>query len=222
MDIDQEVMKIAKRYASQGYETYSQPGAAQLPPFAKDFKVDLLARRGDGGVLVQVKRNREDLAADPDTARYAEITSKQAGWRFDFFVLESESPMARERGEAEEFSGEDIHKALADTEQLSRAGFVQAALVTAWAALEAAMRIRLRAAGEDAGWGTMPRQMMNELYSSGIFSHEEFSQLEKLSQLRNRIVHGFTATALDSEGVQGLREIARRLLEESQSSSPAA
>src|SRR5260370_1248892 len=32
------------------------------------------------------------LAADTNMARYAEITSSQPGWRFDFAILEAEDP----------------------------------------------------------------------------------------------------------------------------------
>ncbi len=216
MEFDQQLEQIVKRYAAEGYQTFVRPGPAALPPFAKDFKVDILAKRGDGGVLAQVKRNRQDLAADSDTPRYAEITNNQPGWRFDFFVLEGENPLAREPRDAKEFSGDDIRKALADAEELARAGFLRPAAVTAWAALEAAMRMRLRAAGENAGWGTMPRSLLNELYSSGVFSEEEFSKLEKLSHLRNQIVHGFSSSTSIPEAVQVLSDTARRLLDESE------
>jgi hypothetical protein len=221
MDIDQKAIQVVKQYADQGYQTFFRPGLADLPPFAKDFKVDILAKRGEGGVLAQVKRNRKQLADDPDTSRYAEITNKQPGWRFDFFVLEAESPLAREPQDGQEFSGEDIRKALADVDQLAGSGFHRPAVITAWAALEAAMRMRLRAAGEDAGWGAMPRSLLNELYSSGVFSEDEFLQLEKLSHLRNQIVHGFSSSTSIPEAVQVLIDTTRRLLDESQAAEQA-
>ena len=39
---------------------------------------------------------------------------------FDLFVLEGESPLAREPRDVEEFTGEDIIKALADADQLAK------------------------------------------------------------------------------------------------------
>jgi hypothetical protein len=76
--------------------------------------------------------------------------------------------------------------------------------------------MRLRAAGEDAGWDTMPRGMLNELYSSGVFAEQEFRELERLYQLRHVIVHGFAAPASEAGMVQFLNRTARRLLAESQ------
>jgi hypothetical protein len=84
------------------------------------------------------------------------------------------------------------------------------------------MRRRLRASGETAGWGTSPRPMLNELYSSGIPSAGEFRRLELVYRLRNEIAHGFTSRALDTGVVQFLVETARRLLTESQPAKKTA
>jgi len=54
-------MKIVKQYAGQGYETYFRPRPEDLPSFARDFNVDILANGGPW-ILVQVKRNRDELA----------------------------------------------------------------------------------------------------------------------------------------------------------------
>ena len=62
---------------------------------------------------------------------------------------------------------------------------------------------------------TMPRSMMNELYSSGVLSRDEFLQLERLYQVRNQIVHGFASPASDVGAVQFLTSLAQRLLDES-------
>jgi len=65
-----------------------------------------------------VKRNRDELAADADTPRYADTTNKQPGWRFDFVILEGENPMAREVRGGQEFSVEDIKRSLAYAQHL--------------------------------------------------------------------------------------------------------
>ena len=148
-------------------------------------------------------------------AQYAETTGSQHGWRFDFVILEAEDPLDRELNGATEFASDDIERSLVDAEEMVRAGFVRPALITAWAGFEAAMRMRLRAAGERGGWGRMPRGMLNELYSIGILTADEFHQLEKLSLLRNQIVHGFSSPNSDAGGVEFLSTVARRLVEES-------
>jgi hypothetical protein len=216
MDFEQELMRLAGSYTAQGYQIIIRPGPDDLPSFAKDFKVEIVGKRATEGVLVAVKRNRDEFAADANLPRYAEVTAAQPGWRFDFAILEAEAPGARDLRGAQELSGEDIDRTLADAEKMIHADFTRAAVLTAWAGLEAAMRMRLRAAGEDAGWGTTPRGMLNELYSSGVFAEQEFRELERLYQLRNRIVHGFAAPASEAGVVQFLNQTARRLLAESQ------
>lgn len=216
MDIDQELARIASGYTAQGYQVVLRPKPDNLPAFARDFDVAIMATRGVGGVLAAVKRNRDDVAGDPNLPRYAEFTADQPGWRFDLVILEGEGPMGRQPPDARDLSLGELGSALAEVSELTRGGFLRPAVVSAWAALEAAMRMRLRAAGESAGWGSMPRVMANELYSSGILSAQEFREIEKFSRLRNEIVHGFTSPTLDATTVQLLTEIARRLADEAQ------
>ena len=55
MDIEQQLKKVADRYREQGYQVVLRPGPEDLPPFAKDFKVEIVATRADGGVVASVK-----------------------------------------------------------------------------------------------------------------------------------------------------------------------
>jgi hypothetical protein len=206
---------MADRYRAQGYEVVVRPGPEDLPAFAKDFQVEILARRDDGGVLASAKKSASDLEADPNVPRYAEVTNQQPGWRFDLFVLGPDRQATPEKREAKELSEEDIRRYWDEVKRLLRAGFVAPSLVVAWAALESAMRRRLRAEGEEAGWGTSPRTMLNELYSAGVLSNSVFRNLEGLFQLRSAIVHGFAEPAIATSAVQFLVDTARRLLEES-------
>jgi hypothetical protein len=217
MDLDQELKRLADAYTSRGYQVTIRPKPEALPSFAKDFKIEILGKRGTEGVLVAVKKDRDELAADSNLTRYAEIIGLQKGWRFDFAILEAENPSSREIDGAADFSEEDIERSFTESSDMVRLGFLRPAVLTAWAGFEAAMRLRLRAAGERAGWGSSPRSMLNELYSNGIISIDEFHKLETLSRVRNQIVHGFISS-LDPEGgsVQFLCEIGHRLIEESQ------
>jgi hypothetical protein len=215
MNFEQELKRVADTYSRQGYQVTLRPGPEDLPHFARDFKVELVGRRGTEGVLVSVKKNREELEADANLSRYAEVIGTQSEWRFDVAVLESEGSMGRNGRAGLEFSGDDIKGVLTDAEHLVGTGFLRPAVITAWAGFEAAMRMRLRAAGGKAGWGSSPRTLLNELYSSGVLSVSEFRQLEKLSDLRNQIVHGFSSPDIDKGIVAFLTATARRLIEES-------
>ena len=55
MNSEQRLNHVADRYRAQGYRVVVRPGPDDLPPFAKDFKVEILATRADGNVLVSAK-----------------------------------------------------------------------------------------------------------------------------------------------------------------------
>ncbi len=215
MDFEREMRRVAETYAAQGYEVIIRPGADQLPPFAKDFKIEILARRGAEGVLVAVKRDRDEVAADADLTRYAEITHSHRGWKFDFAIVDASKPSARDIDEAQEFTEEDIEKTFEDAIRMSELNFLRPAVITAWAGFEAAMRLRLRAAGERIGWGTSPQTMLNELYSNGLVTVDDFRKLEALFRVRNQIAHGFISSlASDGGAVRFLCDAGRRLMED--------
>ena len=222
MKIEDRLNQVADRYRSLGYKVVVRPGPDDLPPFAQDFKVEVLATRDDGSVLASAKGSPSELESDPNVPRYAEVTGQQPGWRFDLFVLGPESQPAAENRRAKEPSEEDIRRYFDDVERMLRAGFVDQALVAAWAVLETAMRRRLRAEGEQAVWGTSGRTMLNELYSSGVFSTRLLRDLEGVFQLRSAIVHGFAAPAAEPSTVRFLVETARGLLTESQPAKQTA
>ncbi len=214
MDFEKAIQEVAANYSQRGHQVIVRPKPDELPKFARDFKVEVVGTQRDIGVLVSVKRNRDEFSADPETQRYAEITSGHQGWRFDFVLLEGEG-IRREVQGAKEPSNDQISEMLAVGEQLLGMN-VSSALIAAWGAFEAAMRRKLRSEGETAGWGTAPRQMMNELVSNGTFSMDEYSQLEAVSRLRNEIIHGFATPSIDSGVVGFIIATARRLMDESQ------
>jgi hypothetical protein len=222
MNIEQRLNQVADRYRSLGYKVVLRPTAEDLPPFAKDFKVEILAMRDDGNVLASAKGSPAELEADPNVPRYAEVANQQPGWRFDVFLLGPNLQPLTEKREVKEPSEEDSRRLLDDVERMLREGFVTQALIAAWAVLESAMRRRLRAEGEEAGWGTSPRTLLNELYSSGAISTSTLRDLERLFPLRSAIVHGFAAPAVDPSAVRLLVETARQLNTASQPAKQTA
>lgn len=222
MIADRDLNRISEIYRGLGYEVVVRPGVEDLPPFAKDFKLELLARKGAGGILMAVKKNRMEMAADKEMPRYAAETWKHPEWRFDFAILEAEDPEARNVQGAKEPSDEDIREVLEDADKLAGTGFLRAALTTAWAGFEAAMRKQVLASGQKTGSGTMPRQMLADLYSAGLLSFQDFPRLEQLYRWRSEIAHGFAPPTIEPDAIEFLTAAARRLLEESQAARQPA
>jgi hypothetical protein len=214
MNTQQRLEGVAQRYRQQGYQVTLNPGPADLPEFAKNFKVELLATRPDARVLVSAKGSAREFESDPALSGYAEAIEKQPGWRHDDFVLGPPPPMTPPR-DVDDASENEIHKLIDDCDRLYQAGFAAQAVLTGWAALESAMRHQLRALGMQTHWGIAPREMLNDLYSSGILSLSEFRELENLFRLRNIISHGFSSPDIDRGAIIFLRDTTRRILQES-------
>ena len=166
MDTEQRLEHVAERYRDQGYRVIVNPTPSDLPSFAKDFKVEILASRPDGNVLASAKASSSEFERDKNLSRYAEIIAGQQGWRYDVFVLGPQAPIPAS-GEVTDASDDEIERTLASADHLLLAGFKPQAVLASWAALESAMRHRLRSLGEKAEWGASPRSMINELVSTG-------------------------------------------------------
>ena len=214
MDFEQQLEQVAESYQAQGYQVKVRPGPDDLPTFAKDFHVEILAKRGDGNVLTSAKATPSEFQADTNLSRYAEVLGKQPGWRYDLLVLGPDPRPALETRDAKDSSEEEIVRLLDDVDRIRKAGFTAPAFIAAWAALESAMRHILHRRNLVVGEEFAPRSMLSVLLSSGILDYGDSKDLEYLFQLRNMMVHGYSAPVPEPEDVQFLSEIVRRLLPE--------
>jgi len=136
MNTEQRLDQVAGRYRAQGYQVVVRPGPDALPPFARDFDVEILATRADGNVLASTKVSHSDMEADPNLLKYAEIIEKHPGWRYDLFVLRPDAPSKPEKRDVQEQSEDEVRRSLADAERLLQAGELAQSVIAAWAALE--------------------------------------------------------------------------------------
>lgn len=214
MSLEPDLSKIADNYRGQGFDVVVQPTASDLPDFAKDFRVELVGRRGNGGVLVSIFESHTELKAASDLERYAEVVESQADWRYDLVVLgrQAEPP---EEIEGKEPTEQDVRSAMEEIRRMVDAGFLPQAFVAAWSLLEAAMRKRLTAERNLTKAGASPRGMLAELYSNGVLASADFRDLVGSLGVRNAVVHGFTPPIAFSEAaVQLLLGVTLRLLDE--------
>ena len=216
MNIEQQLNTVADGYRARGFKVVVRPGPDDLPAFAQDFKVEILATGADVNALASVKASPSELEADPNVVRYVEVIEKQPGWRFDLFVVGPEGVLPMPERPAGEPTEDDVRRTLDEVGRMLQAGFITSAFAAAWGALEAAMRRRVRAGGGEAGWGTTARTLLDDLYSSGAISTGVLRNLERLLQTRSVVVYGYASPAVDPGAVQFLVDTARRLLAESQ------
>lgn len=207
----QVLAEIADRYRREGYDVVVTPGPGQIPDFLAGFRPDLLATRGEQGVVVEVKLRRLDLADDPQITRLAEVLDARPGWRLDTIVLEPETSLEGAAQGGVEPSDSELQQMLDTADELAANGYAPYACVVAWAGLEAAMR-RLRDEVELYGRST-PNELMTTLYGKGFLSREQFLRLRHAQQIRNRIVHGLVPQTVDTGTVRYLTDTVRNLVE---------
>jgi hypothetical protein len=212
MDFEKELEGIANQYRDEGYAVVHHPNPGQLPAFAADFGVELLASRGKEHVLVQVKPNRAAVEADPNIPARAGLTNAQPGWQYDLVILNNDDPLRRILRDAGEPSSEQLEQILSEAETIANHGLFRAAFVLAWAGLEAAMRRKADVPIGQARWRASSPELLSQFYSSGLLSPEEFSRLNAAWRTRTEIVHGFMpAQFVDADLVRCVLAVARRL-----------
>jgi hypothetical protein len=165
-----------------------------LPNFAAGFTPDILARKGNGGVLAKVKQDRGDVQEDPSIVRMAEVVNAQPGWTFDLVVLGADAddiPFG-----ASEPSLDRIARMLDYAATAAGARDLQSSFVVAWAALEAAMRRTARDNGIPLT-SYSPQFLVRTLYSNGLLSRQELDRLSGAITIRNAAAHGMESSKLD-------------------------
>ncbi len=209
MDQREFLEKIGEDYRKEGYLVLTHPDQDQLPQHLGDLRLDLLARRGEEVVAVQVK-SRDQLYDLQDLQQLAERVEGEPGWRLDVVVFPPKGGVEVPRDGAEPGVGH-IQSLAEEATRALGAGVLRAAFLLAWAAVEAAMRAAARREGLAID-REVPPFVLKTLYSNGLISREDYNRVEQCFQVRNALVHGFAPSKFESADVEFLLDFARRLL----------
>ena len=133
------LQEVAQEYRARGYEVVVGPGGDQLPESLVPYRPDLLARRGDERVVVEVK-SWASPGQGPKLEDLARAVKAQPGWRFDVVLTDPEALRLPDGG-ARAWDEEDVAHGLAEVDALLGAGHTEPALLLAWSATEATLRL---------------------------------------------------------------------------------
>lgn len=207
----QRLLKVAGEYRQKGYQVVVAPSKSDLPEFLANYQPpDLIARNQEEIVVIEVK-SRTNLSGSRDLPAKALAIQEKPGWRFELVVTNPQSELIKD--EYQPLNTQNILDQLTQTNQLIHLGYYDAALLLTWAAAEATMRL----VGEREGIKVndrVPFSTAKTLFSLGLLSQEDYQTLEKGVELRNVIVHGYRATTVDSNFIDSMKEVIRRLLQE--------
>ena len=201
--------EVADQYRSRGYEVIIGSKPHQLPPFLAGSRPDLLMRKGDESVVVEVK-SRPTMEKEERPSGLVAALGERPDWGYMLATVDVGEQLRAPKG-VRAFTREDVNNCAAESERLLDAGFADAAFVQACAAADGAVRILLDEEGELLG--RPPSEHAITLAAQeGVISSECYFFLRDVLRKRNALVHGFALGDIDGESVRGVMGVAKALV----------
>lgn len=201
--------EVAAQLRSQGYNVVIQPSTGALPDFLLGHRPDMIARRDDENLVIEVKATSSTSVL----GRYQELAQKveaEPGWRFSVVVAPpaTDFPPAIDTLPDERQLSERITAA----ERLAIDGPPDAAFLYLWSTLEAELRLLADKARLPLA-ALPPSMLIRELFSAGELRRDHYETAIGLVRSRNSLMHGFAAMPGEIQ-VQSLLELVRAIRRE--------
>lgn len=194
---------LVPQLEAEGYSVFLHPSRNMLPPFLSGHQPDAIAIKGDRKLAIEV--TSAGRGAEAKTERLRRMLSGHEDWELRIIY----APPRRPEETIPTASETTIEEHLGRVERAFDAMGPAAALLSAWAALEASARFlaptRFEAPQE-------PARLLEALASDGYVTPDEADLLRQLGKLRNAVAHGRLDLTPSREQVKELIRIIRTLL----------
>ena len=198
----------AAEYVGKGYQVWQDAPLHFLP----GFRADVLVKKGDERKVIAVK-TRPSLVADPAFSEFKRIINSRPGWSFELLLVgEPERLDAGENPQPLDESG--ILNRLDQAETALNAGLPDAALLLAWAAAQALVRMMVEAEGVAIRRVTIPNYVLSQAVYLGAIDRDSADRLRRIAECRNAIAHGFEVSDFTGALVVELIAMVKSLLRE--------
>ena len=198
----------AAEYLAKGYQVSREAPIEFLP----GYRADLLVKKEDETKVIEIK-TQPSLAANPALRQFERIINSRPGWSFELqLVGEPEGLAVTEDARALDETG--IIGRLSQAEAILDAGFAEAALLMAWSATEAVVRMLVAAEGIAITRATNPAYILGMAVAHGAMDRDDYRQLLIAMAYRNAIAHGLEAGDFTGTLVIDLVAMARLFLRE--------
>jgi hypothetical protein len=192
---------LAEDYARDGFVVLKEPSPGQLPFDLGDYRPDLVAIKGDTGLVVEVKASASRISIDR-LQQTAGAVASHPGWRFLLVTLDDVDSRKIPTTAIELPTWPELEAKLAQVKGLLEKGMAEPALLYLWSVFEAALR--RRAIAQNIPVERLPaNSLLRHLYSQGEISVDQIDTLEEFFDRRNRLAHGAKET-IDADFVQRL------------------
>jgi uncharacterized protein YutE (UPF0331/DUF86 family) len=205
----ERLIRLAEEYRDKGYEISFQPNPEDLPDFLKNYRPDMIVRRGDEAVVIEVK-SRSSLNSSAQYLRnLAQVVEQYPGWRFELVMTNPEDATYSQRAEGS-LQEPEIESRLQVARQLATQ-HPESAILYSWSLVEATLRL----VAENEGLNLQrfdSLYLVKQLATEGVISKSEYQLLMNALSLRNSIAHGFKTTQISQESLYELITITEQLL----------
>jgi uncharacterized protein YutE (UPF0331/DUF86 family) len=184
---------VVPGYEADGYSVFLHPVREMLPTFMRGYRPDAIAVKDDKRIAIEIKRD----AAHQETRieQLRELFSNHPEWELSIYYIPGR-PEEEEEFQTPDIA--DIDSALAEVKELKRAGHLRAALMMAWATLEAAARALLP---QSLARPQPANELIETLASQGLVTPSEAASLRTAIAVRNAATHGNFAVHITEKEV---------------------
>jgi uncharacterized protein YutE (UPF0331/DUF86 family) len=187
-------------YEAEGFSVFLHPAREMLPPFMHVYQPDAIALKDNKKIAIEIKRDATRQAVR--MKQLQEIFAGHPEWELRTYYIPG-------RPEEQDIAAPDlpqIDEALSEVDQLKRAGHFRAALMMAWAALEAASRALLP---KNLARPQPAAKLIEVLASEGVVTPTEADALRKAISLRDAATHGHFALPISEREIDQVVAAAR-------------
>jgi len=191
---EQKIQSTVQELIDNGYKVSIEPSSSDLPFELGGYHPDLIATKGDEGIILEVKTTSNGLSVDRFQA-IAEQIATHNGWRFLLITLDDTSESILASGEKDLPSWEELKTRLSNLDTLMKASLFEPSILFSSSILEAVLR--KRAINQNLPiWRLPEKNLLNYFFSSGEISMSDFDIFKSCLDLRNKVAHGL-ATSID-------------------------
>jgi hypothetical protein len=183
-----KINHLADEYCSAGYDVIKEPSPDLLPFDLEFHQPDLVAKKGQGGVVVDVRESFSAISIGRMVS-VAEEVSRHPGWRFLLVTLDDVDEQGIPTTESELLTWEEIYRGVDEVGNLISGNAKVPAMLYLGRIFEAALR--RRAIDDNIPVERFPElELLLEMYTFGEIPIHQLDTLEEFLQKRKRVAHG--------------------------------
>lgn len=207
-NIERRIREIVKDYENKGYIVHMNPNKSLLPNFLKNYEPDVIARKENDNVIIEVKTRNDRMNLQKFESLAKEI-DKRKDWRFEM-VFTNQKEKKLETTYQNTLSELEINNRIIEINRLIELNSFEASFLLSWSTIEAVLRNKLRNENFETDRKTTV-SIMKTMFSMGLINQHDYKTLQKSNTFRNNLIHGFEQN-IDRISIQNILELINNLI----------